>query len=182
MVMSKLTKIMKELTPEKMEEIRLEQIKENKGLSVEYQLGDYIGEYIIFHYLPTLNIDIIKSRNVIKVSKNEKLKISELEKKWTETFNLNPKDNNFLKGDSELWIEYSKFYNFLAEKYLPKVLKCRIHPLNVENMAELKRGIIDKLWGCDICLYNLEPENIKIYDDEYGFYSIVELTLDLTKN
>lgn len=179
--MSKLTKIMRELTPEKMEEIRLDQIKDNKSKSLEYQLGTYIGEYIEYHYLPTLNIDDIRSRNIIKVSRKEKDKHTELEKKWIDSINWASTEKNFMNGTPELWTEYQKYYKFLIEKYLPKVLVCRIMPLNVENMEELKEGIIYSLWNSDICAYNLDPKNIKIYDDEFGFFTIVEFILDTSE-
>ena len=44
-------------------------------------------------------------------------------------------------------------------------------------MDEFKKGLSYSLWDCDICSYNIEPENIKIYDDEEVRFTIVELKL-----
>jgi hypothetical protein len=50
--------------------------------------------------------------------------------------------------------------------------------LNVQNMDEFKKGLKFALWDCDMCSYNIEPENIKIYDDEQSMFTIIELQLD----
>jgi len=66
----------------------------------------------------------------------------------------------------------------LERKYLPNPLECYMSLLNVQHMDEFKKGLRFALWDCDMCSYNIEPENIKIYDDEQGMFTIIELQLD----
>jgi hypothetical protein len=50
--------------------------------------------------------------------------------------------------------------------------------LNIKNENEFKDGLKFALWDCDMCSYNIEPENIKIYDDEDMYFTIIEFVLD----
>jgi hypothetical protein len=66
----------------------------------------------------------------------------------------------------------------LEKKYLPNPLVCYVGTLNIQDMDDFKKGLIQTLWDCDTCSYNLEKDNIKIYNDE-GYYStIIEFKLD----
>jgi hypothetical protein len=40
-------------------------------------------------------------------------------------------------------------------------------------MKKFKEGLRSSLWNCDMCSYNIDEENIKIYNDlELGFTHI----------
>lgn len=176
--MSTLKKLMRELTPEKREEMRQERLKENKEQSLESQLGYYVGEYIVRTHLPTISTDSIRSRNCIIVSEEDSIENKRLEEEWYSTTryggNHNGKDEN---GDKEKWEEYYNHNKFLEYKYLPHKLICHLRPLNVENIEEFKKGLSWSLWDCDMCSYSTKPENIKIYDDEDGYFTMIELVL-----
>lgn len=177
--MSTLKKILSELTPEKREEIRQNRLKKNKEQSLESQLGYYVGEYIISTHLPTISTDSIRSHNCIIVSEEDSIENKRLEEEWYSTTryggNHNGKDEN---GDKEKWEKYYKHNKFLEQKYLPHKLKCSILPLNVEKVDEFKKGLILSLWDSDMCSYNLNPENIKIDNDKYGYLTIIEFVLN----
>jgi hypothetical protein len=51
--------------------------------------------------------------------------------------------------------------------------------LNINDMKQFKEGIRTSLWDCDMCSYNIDIENIKIYDDEDIRFTIIEFTLGL---
>lgn len=178
--MGTLKRIFRELTPEKKEELRQKRIERKKSQSLESQLGIYVGEYIIENYLPTLSTDMIRTRNCIIVSEEDSVENKRLSDEWFETTcygkNWNKEDEN---GDKEKWEQYLNHNKMLDKKYLPHKLTCHINPLNIEKVDEFKKGLIYSLWNCDCCSYNLKPENIKIYDDENGYFTIIEFILDV---
>jgi len=156
------------LIPEKMEEIRLEPIKRNKEQSLESQLGYFVGEYIVHRYLPTLSTDVMLSRKVIQVSEEDTAENKRLSDEWSETAR-NSKD-----GRNEKWVTYFNHNKMLKKKYLPEKLICHVRRLNIENMDEFKDGLITSLWDCDMCSYSLKPENINIYDEHHGYFTVIE--------
>lgn len=149
-----------------------------KTPSVETQLGFYIGEYIYHRYLPTLSTDSLQSRKVITVSKEDEAENKRLEKQWfdsTRKQKFQGKEN-----DNPLWIEYYNHNKMLEKKYLPHLLKCRVPGITVENIDDVKAGIIQSLWDCDLCAYSLKPENINIYNETDIYFTVVELKLGVT--
>ena len=64
------------------------------------------------------------------------------------------------------------------KKYLPNPLQCYLSSLNITNMEEFKDGLMTSLWDSDVCNYNIDPDNIKIYDDDDMYFTIIELQLD----
>lgn len=123
-------------------------------ITVEYQLGQYIGEYIFMKYLPTLSTDMLTTRNIIVVSLFDTEKHNCLTEKW------------LISKTQEDWDNLQNNYKILVEKYLPKELFCHIPKLDVDNMEELLNGLIDNLWDCDICHYSLDKEDIEINNSE----------------
>jgi hypothetical protein len=68
------------------------------------------------------------------------------------------------RGDSTIstdaeWNELRAYHCFLEKKYLPPVLEVRLYPLNVTNLAEVKAGIRQMLWDCDMCHYRIETDD-----------------------
>lgn len=162
-------KLVKELTPEKKEEMRLKRITRTKKLTMEYQLGRYVGEMIVDKHLPTLNVDMLRTRNCIKVSDDEELEAKRLDDVWHANY------DERVKNDSN-WIALRKYHAMLEEKYLPPVLECHITLLNVENMGEFKRGVRDSLWDSDLCHYDITDNNsIEVVDDEDGYFTLIKL-------
>jgi hypothetical protein len=77
----------------------------------------------------------------------------------------------------ENWNLYHQHNKMLEKKYLPNPLKCHIDLLNVRDEKDFKDGLIHSLWNCDMCSYSLKPEDIKIYDDEDLWFTIIEFVL-----
>ena len=65
----------------------------------------------------------------------------------------------------------------LEKKYLPNPLKCHMSLMNIRDEKDFKDGLIHSLWNCDMCTYSLKPEDIKIYDDEDLWFTIIEFIL-----
>lgn len=148
-----------------------------KKLSIESQLGYYVGEYIYHRFLPTISTDMLQTRKVIQVSEEETVENKRLEDVWFESSQKNRETN----GDKELWNAYHAHNKMLQEKYLPHILICLVPQIEVENIKEFKDGLIRSLWDTDLCSYSLKPENIKIENDE-KYFTRIELLLGSTVN
>jgi hypothetical protein len=144
------------LTPEKIEELRNERIKNIKSMSSEFQLGKFAGEHIV-DQLPTLSVYITRSNNVIQVSEEDRVKFHEVYE------------------NEHNWQEFQSFQKYLNKKYIPKECQCYVPALNILDEAEFKEGLIVSLWNSDICSYDLSPENINIRYDEGYYFTIIEL-------
>ena len=70
------------ITEEKIEQIKQDRIDYKNNLSSEKQLGFFVGEYIISHYLPTLSTSILKTRKVIQVNDEDSKEHEKLDKEW----------------------------------------------------------------------------------------------------
>lgn len=156
---------MKILSEEKKEELRQERIEYTKNLTLEYQLGIYVGEHIIYRYLPTLSTDIPQTRKVITVNDEDTKTYNEL----NNTLTNNENDEN--------WKAYRNFADHLTVKYLPDILECHISPLNIFNIDEFKIGLGHCLWDCDCCSYGTKPEEIEIINPDHGYFTIIKLKL-----
>lgn len=170
---------MKSITPEKKDKWKQERIERKNHLTAESQLGYYVGLEIIHRCLPTLSTDMLQSRHVIDVLEEDKLENERLDTEWYVTTRhggeWNGTDEN---GDKEKWDLYYQHNKMLERKYLPNPLYCHMSVLNIQDMDEFKKGLRFALWDCDMCSYNIEPENIKIYDDEDVMFTIIEFSLD----
>lgn len=171
--------ILNSITPEEVEKMKQKRIEQKNKLTLEYQLGYYVGLEIVHRYLPTLSTDMLQTRNVIEVSEEDSLENERLDTEWYVTTRHGGKWNGVDEnGDKEKWNLYHQHNKMLEKKYLPNPLKCHMDILNIQDMDEFKKGLRVALWDCDMCSYNIEPENIKIYDDEDVMFTIIELCLD----
>lgn len=143
--------------------------------SLSYQLGTYIGEYVVRQYLPTLSCEAGYTNNVIKVSDEDSENLKKAEDKWFISYR---KDPTSPIADSN-WKVYRKLAHELQKKYLPAKLVCNISTLhNVESTKDLKEGIRDALWDCDVCCYKIEKDSdINITMDKFGAQQLI-LTLN----
>jgi len=143
--------------------------------SLEYQIGFLIGELIVHQYLPTLSTDMLQSYHVIEVSKEDSAENKRLHDLWSSSHWKLPKTEK--QGEKE-WVELRKHDIMLEKKYLPEKLECFVPPIHVENNIDLKEGIIDSLWDCDMCTYSLNPDDIEI-TDFLGMGDITNVNLKL---
>jgi hypothetical protein len=162
-----LERLLKELTPEKLEKMKQKRLEEKNKLTTEYQFGYYVGENIVNRYLPTLSVES-GTRTQIEVSEEDSNEYNRIEKEWSNKYQNN-------KSSDVEWNDYQKYRENLNKKYLPNPLICHISPLNIE---EFKKGLIWSLYDSDHCSYNLDPDKIKIYDDENLYFTIIEFELN----
>ena len=174
-----LSDLLKSITPEMEEKWKQERMNYKKSLSIEYQLGYYVGLEIVHRYLPTLSTDMIQSNYVIEVSQMDSEENKRLEVEWfTTTKHGGEWDGKSDNGNKERWDDLFDHNKMLEVKYLPHTLTCHMDVLNINDMKQFKEGIRTSLWDCDMCSYNIDIENIKIYDDEDIRLTIIEFTLD----
>ena len=125
-----------------------------KRLSLNYQLGMYVGEYIVALHLPTLSTDMLLTRAIIDVSPEETAEWQKLEKQL-EPYMWGAKMNDE-EGYKKLFYENLKWYHKLEEKYLPETIKIMVPRVVPTNMEQFAQGIKDTLWNCDRSHYWIE--------------------------
>lgn len=164
------SKILKEITPKQIEKMRRERIESIKKMTPEYQLGLYVGEELVRRYLPTLDIDMIRTNNLIKVLPEEKEEHERLNDIWYNSYNSEGQKSE------DNWKSLRENHKKLEDKYLPQELICRIDPINVVNEKEFKTGIANALWNSDLCHYKCSsPDDIEFWLDECAYFTVIKL-------
>lgn len=179
-----LNDLLESITPEMEEKWKQERMDFKKSLTPDYQLGFYVGLEIVHRYLPTLSTDMVQSYHVVEVSQMDSEENKRLEEGWFLTTKHGGEwDGKSENGNKEKWDDLYDHNKMLEVKYLPHTLTCYMDVLNINDMNQFKEGIRTSLWDCDMCSYNIDVENIKIYDDEDVRFTVIEFTLDsLNKN
>jgi hypothetical protein len=168
--MAKRNKIF-DITPEERHEITNTRIKRIKDMTMEYQIGYYVGEQIVRKDLPCLDVDMIHTSRVINVTPEEFTEAKRLNDVWYSNHTDEP------RGDKDPnWVALRAYHKELEDKYLPKVLVCHVDPINVVDMEEFKKGVRTSLWDCDMCHYNIrENSDIDVAYDEDYYFTIITL-------
>lgn len=152
-----------------------------KKPSITFQLGEYIGEYIVTHYLPTLSTDMMKSNNVILVSEEETKKHDELNNEWFQKlYDKEERKKPENERAKEEWEKYRVFSIELDKKYLPEKIECLVPKFYTKDMNTLKNGIRLSLWDSDICSYKIDTNDDIIIDEldkDYDFGWARKITL-----
>jgi len=173
---STLKRLLDEVRSPEYKERRLKEKKEEKKkLTSEYQFGYYVGEDIVRRFLPTITTDSLLTRTQIKVSDEDSEENKRLHDEWWETCKYGSNPNEVV--NKENWDLYHQHNKMLEKKYLPNPLKCHMSLMNIRDEKDFKEGLIHSLWDCDMCSYSLKPEDIKIYDDEDLWFTIIEFVL-----
>jgi len=141
--------------------------------SESYYLGQLAGEIIEFRYLPTLEVDTIKTLNVIPVSSDELIENTRLHNILTNSYIFNGGDG-FDKGPHKNWSEHT---NHLASIHLPETIKCKITKINPTDMDSFKEGLNDYLWDTYLSWYTV-TDGFFIPNMEHTWCSIIMLTRD----
>lgn len=131
---------------------------------LNYQLGEYVGEYITSHYLPALSTDSFRTNNVKHVSGEDTRTHNELAEVYSKSNTL------------AAFEEYRKFNQTLAKKYLPEKLVCLVPKISPTNMSEFYEGLKDQLWGTDLSYYFPEDDFYK-EAEEWAWCCTITLTL-----
>ena len=153
--------------------MNLEEIKPD---SLEFQVGIYVGEYVINRNLPTLSTDMIQTLNVIKVSDEDTSEHERLNNEWVARL-TEAGFNSGCKFPKE-WNAYLTFRKIIQKKYMPELLVCYVPKINVseEGMEDFKNGFSVALWDCDCCSYYTDNDKVKI--DSTGRCTVITLQLN----
>ena len=177
--MSILKELMREInTPEYKQKRTQENEEYIQKVSMDWQLGFYVGEYIVSHYLPTLSTDMIYSKNVIKVSEEDEVENKRLDDEWFKITKYKENWSSEEHSGKDKWDEYFKHNKMLEKKYLPPVLECVIGLIRIDNMKNFKDGLRTTLWNCDMCSYNIDEENIEIENDMLNGFTHIKFKLN----
>ena len=149
-----------------------------KKISLNYQLGMYVGEYIVALHLPTLSTDMLLTRNIIEVSPEETAEWEAMDK-LLEPYMWGEKKNDE-EGYHKLFYENRKWYHKLEEKYLPETIKVMVPRVVPTNMVQFAQGIKDTLWDCDRSHYRIE-EGFFEQTNKYAWCSYIILTRHIEK-
>jgi hypothetical protein len=146
---------------------RLRKSREDRvnAMTLNYQIGVFVGEYIISNYLPTLSLDSFMTRRCIDTTKEEEHLYNDLNNKWVDS------------KSKEDWETQKNYYKSLVEKYLPKELDCHIMALNLSDEVEFKKGISSALWDSDSSHYSCGIDDIIYQKDSHG--DTIKLKLDI---
>ena len=148
--------------------------------TADYYLGTLVGQIIFHLYLPTMNVDSLKSPKVINVSDEEKEEADRLQTILNETYygyDITEEISKYgIKKATEIahknWINY--IYK-LAEKHLPEKLHCRFEKIEVENLKEFRDGLTHYLWDTDLSWY-MPEDDFWVEIGNHSWFSEVILT------
>jgi len=136
-----------------------------------YELGRLAGEIIELKYLPTLETDMIKTNNVVKVDDDELIENNRLNDILESAYTFNGGDGETTQKHKD-WLDH---VYVLSEKHLPNKLECRITKVNPKNMDSFKEGLKTYLWNTDLSWYMPEDDFFKP-NDKYAWCSTIILT------
>lgn len=166
------------LTPAKKAAVKKRLLEARASLTIAYQLGYYVGEDIVNRRLPTLSVDSLKTRNVIKATPEEEVECKRLNDVWfSKRMAFRGDEKEATKATKKEWDEMRAYHEMLEEKYLSKTLECHFSCLNIseKDMAEFKKGIGVSLWNCDCSHYSCNAEDIQVTPDEDGWFTVITL-------
>lgn len=135
--------------------------------TIDWDLGYFMGEYIVTHYLPRISTDFITGRNVYQVSAEEMAEHNRLDQIWGDLSMAERNEKKHTIEYNKAWNAFRRYANDLYKKYLPPVLECHLPQINLDkvNMECLKKGISYALWDCDMSHYDSNIDKIEIVDD-----------------
>jgi hypothetical protein len=134
------------------DQIRIENQNWYNSLTLDYQLGYFVGLQILQNRLPSLPINIYTSKKSnVNITEEEKLKYEKLEIEF--------------EKDDENEEKYDKLNEFnleLEKKYLPNPYLCKFDLVRFEDETEFRRGLIVGLTHPEIEYYSIENIEINI--------------------
>jgi hypothetical protein len=163
-------------TPEYKQECIERTQKYLDNLTMDYQLGYFVGEYIVNRYLPTLSTDLLKSNRVIEVTEEESLENKRLNEDWFSSTTYSVNHDGPDDGNDDKWRKYLEHNKMLEKKYLPNPLECYIQLIKLNDEIEFRKGLRFSLWNCDRCQYNIE--NYTIQHNLELMYTKITFNLD----
>ncbi len=150
--------------------------KEPNIKDLNYQLGQYVGEFITRKYLPTLSTDALKTYNEIQVNLDDSIRHRHVSEALDKT-----RKYNGGTGDGKIeFAAYKALNNELARKYLKEKLHCQVPKIYPTDMDTFKEGLKDQLWNTDLSHYWPEDD---FYEQghELGWADYIILTLKISE-
>lgn len=166
------------LTDEDRAELKRKRLESKSKLTLAYQLGFYVGEQIVNRYLPTLSVDMLKTRVNISVTCAEGDECRRLNDVWFDKrMEHRGDEDDITKATEKEWNEMQAYHKMLEDKYLKDTIDCHFQVLNIgeKDMDDFKAGIGASLWDCDCSHYSTKKENIEVQADEDGWFTIITL-------
>lgn len=167
----------KNFTEEDRAAAKKKRLEKKSKLSLAFQLGYYVGEQIIDKFLPTLSVDMLKTKKNISVTCAEGDECRRLNNIWfNKRISIKGSDEEQSKATEKEWNDLRAYHEMLEEKYLPKTIECHLGRLNINenDMIEFKKGISDSLWNCDCSHYSTDVEDIEVKEDD-GWFTVITL-------
>jgi hypothetical protein len=152
------------ISPEKMAEIKADNLARLKSRDLNYDLGYLVGESITPSF-PGLSIDMIKRGKLITVSPEEEKVYNTLSNTWS------------ISQDIEDWDRMQKYYKTIEHKYLPKTHKTYVGAVNIKDMEQFKKGLSFAILMCDHSHYSIKTKDISVEYDENYYYLKIKLKL-----
>lgn len=143
----------------------------NDTSNESYSLGQLTGEIIEHKYLPTMETDMLKTFNVIKVDDTDIAENKRLDGILDNTYRM-AKGPVHSKIAHTKWIEHT--YT-LADKYLPSEITCLITKIEPKDINAFKEGLISYLWNTDLSWYMPEDDFFKP-NNPHAWCSTIVLT------
>lgn len=165
----------KEYTDEERAEFKRKRLERKSKLTMAFQLGWYVGEDIVYRFLPTLSVDMLKTRTNISVTCGEGDECRRLNDLWFAQ-SMRDRDSGGA-GDSDEWKALRAYHEMLEAKYLKDTIECCFQVLNIQekDMDDFKAGIGASLWDCDCSHYSTKSEDIDVRADEDGWFTVITL-------
>jgi hypothetical protein len=161
-------------------------MKEIKTSTLEWQLGYYVGEYIVHNFLPDLSIDCYgeHGKRTIIVSEEETEEYKRLNKAWNDATDApGAARDKWGKVDYKVvgvkeWSDYIAYRTMLKYKYLPPFLECYVPQIHIDTdkKEEFIKGIECALWNSDMSYYWCPPDT-QIENDEHFWLTRILLPL-----
>jgi len=128
---------------------------------INFQLGEYVGEYIVDRFLPSLSIDK-DTRTVFQCTIGEADEYNRLDEIWFKAYRIDK-----LNSEKE-WNAVTEYRRALELRYLPHTLRCHLSRVTPTDMDSFLDGIIDSLWHSDVCTYLLDKDSIEFTQEKYN--------------
>ena len=142
---------------------------------LNYQLGQYVGEYITRRFLPTLSTDMLKTYTLIEVSEEDAERHRIADEALIKAYKWSGDDNS-----KEAFEIYKALNNELTRKYLSEKLECMVPKVYPTDIDIFKEGLMDQLWGTDLSHYFPEDDFYR-QGHEMGWADHIILTLKINE-
>jgi hypothetical protein len=150
------------------EDLIKKRMEEISSLTLEYQLGWYVGESIV-PSLECLDIDPIPNERITYISSEEKDHYIGLYNSWSSKTNEN-------ESSHEEWNALMEYVDEMVDKYLPSEQEYLVRAVNVTDEMGFKEGIADSLYNSDVCHFDCDgPDDIEVYLHPEAIGTVIKL-------